>query len=97
MLDKVLIARKVSVLEIGEELAPFTYHDEKSAAAVEILLVDAHMLRQFTDTRSEDGDLYFSRACIGPVHLKFFNYCLFFLLVDHSDHSVLGLFRPIFP
>jgi len=77
-LYKRLITVEITVFEILEKLAALSYHDEKTAAGMKILLMDLHVLRELTDTRSEDGHLYLCGTCVCPVYFEFFDQLLFF-------------------
>ena len=59
LLNKSLVARKIPVLEVGEQLAALADHDEESAAAVEVLDVDLHVGSEFADAGGENGNLDF--------------------------------------
>ena len=90
-----LVAAEVLVPEILEQAAALTYHDEETAAAVEVLLVDLHVLGQLADARREDGDLNFRGASVRLVRLVLFDDRLFLILLYHTYHSVLGVLAPI--
>ena len=52
----------VHLLEVAEEVAPMSYHLQKSPAAVVILHVGSQMLGQGVDAVGQDSDLDFRRA-----------------------------------
>ena len=52
----------VHLLEVAEEVAPMSYHLQKSPAAVVILHVGSQMLGQGVDAIGQDSDLDFRRA-----------------------------------
>lgn len=96
-LDERLVASEVLVPEVLEQAAALAYHDEESAAAMEVLLVDLHVLGELADARREDGDLDFRGAGVRLVRLVLFDDRLFLILLYHTYHSVPGLALPLFP
>ena len=94
-LDERLITHEVLLLEVLQKLAALSDHNEKAAAAVEVLLVLFHVGRQLADTRREDRHLHLCGIGVRVVGLILFDYRLFFLFLDHFDHSILSLLRSI--
>ncbi len=66
-LDDGTVTLDVLVLKILQKVTSLTYHFEKSAAAVMVLLVDLKVLCQLVDPLCENCNLNLGRTCVALV------------------------------
>ena len=76
--DYCAVALDILLLKVVEEVPSVTYHLQKPAAGVMILLVDLDVLGKLVDPLGEDSDLYLGRARVLIVLTVSFDNCCFF-------------------
>ena len=64
-LNELLVAADILALQVVEQAAALTDHDQETTTAVEVLLVGLEVFGQVADTLRQDGDLDFRRTGIG--------------------------------
>ncbi len=89
LLNYCAVTLNIGVLEILEKVTSLTYHLEKSAAAVEVLLVVSEMRVEVVDSLGENSDLNLRRTCVALVHSVSENDFLLFFLCEHSFFTFL--------
>ena len=73
------VAFGIGLSEVVEQAATPAHHHEKAAPGGVVLLMRLEMLRQFTNTRTQDRDLHLGRAGVGRVSAVLVNQGGFFL------------------
>ena len=77
--DDRTIAFDILLLEVVQKVSSVTYHLQKSAAGVVILLVNLDVFSQLVDPLGEDSDLYLGRTGVLLMQtVSLDNGCLFF-------------------
>jgi len=82
------IALDVNLLEISEKVAAMTYHLEKAATGVVVLLVSLHVLGKGLDSVSQNSDLNLRRTCVAFMSLVLFDDSCLFFLGNHGFHLI---------
>ena len=75
----------ICLIEVRQLPTASAHHLQEASSGVVIFAMDSQVLREVIDPLRQSGDLNFSRARIGLVHLVFLNYFSFALLNEHSD------------
>ena len=70
-LDQLLVAADVLALQVVEQAAALTDHDQETTTAVEVLLVGLEVFGQVADALRQDRDLDFRRTGIALAGLVF--------------------------
>ena len=88
-LDKRTVTGDILGSEVFQQVSSLTNHTEKTAVAVEVLLVDLQMLGQGVDTVGQNGYLYLGRTGITLVRLVLVND----LLLDFLLHFLFTFLK----
>jgi len=78
--DDRAVTLDVCLLKVVKKVSSVTYHLEKTAAAVVILVVSLEVLVKRVDSVCKSRDLYLGRACVTFVSSILSNDCLLFVL-----------------
>ena len=78
--DNGAVTLNIGLLEVVEKISSVTYHLEKSAAAVVILVVSLEVFVEIVDPVSEERDLNLRRAGISLMSSILLDNCLLFVL-----------------
>ncbi len=89
LLNYCAVTLNIGILEILEKVTSLTYHLEKSATAVEVLLIVSEMRVEVVDSLSENSDLNLRRAGVALVHSVSENDFLLLVLCEHSFFTFL--------
>ncbi len=76
----------IDLLEVVEKVSSVTYHLEKTATAVVVLMVALKVLCEVSYSVSKDSDLYLGRACVTLMSSVLFDNCLLFLCCHFRIH-----------
>src|SRR5690606_19138785 len=92
LLDQVVVARDVLLLEVREQAAALVDHPQQAAARVVVLVVVLEMLGQVADTLGEDRDLDFGGPRVALALGVVLDDFLFLLGGNrHSFHSAVSV------
>lgn len=87
--DNGAVTLNICLLEVVEKISSVTYHLEKSAAAVVILVVSLEVFVEIVDPVSEKRDLNLRRAGISLMSSILLDNCLLFVLKHDFFHLSL--------
>src|SRR5687767_10732060 len=90
LVDDVLVARAVLLLEVVEQATTLPDHDQQTATRVEILLVRLQMLGQILDPLRQQSHLHLWCAGVLAAIAMFLDQ--FLLALDRDRHRVFSLF-----
>ena len=89
--DDRAVTLDVCLLKVVKKVSSVTYHLEKTAAAVVILVVSLEVLVERIDSVSKNSNLYLGRTCVTLVGSISFNNCLLFCL-KHNFFTFLEIY-----
>ena len=106
LFDDRTVAVDILLDEVVEKVSSVTYHFQKTAAGMMVVLVVFEVLGKGVDTVCENGNLYLGRTGITLMRLVFINNLLFDVLLNHgfihlseisdkdADYLAAGLWMP---
>ena len=80
LFDDCAVTLNIDLLEVSEKVSSVTYHLEKSATAVMVLVVGLEVLCEVVDAVCEKRDLNLRRSCVTLVGLVLVDNCLLCVL-----------------
>src|SRR4051794_30191477 len=92
-LNQLLVAADILALQVVEQAAALTDHDQETTTAVEVLLVGLEVFGQVADALGQDGDLDFRRTGIALTGLVFLDD--FLLAFGSNRHRDLRFYSRV--
>ena len=88
LVDDRAVTLDIYLCEIVEKVSSVSYHLEKTATAVVVLVVGLKMLGKSVDSVGKNSDLYLRRTCVTLMCLVSVDDFLLDFLCDHFFHLI---------